>query len=272
MKAIYPVIVLYKTTLAQSQSYQTLIRPHRIEEFMVYDNSPADFEQLVADWPEGVTYVRDNSNGGLSKAYNAGARKAASLGYQRVLLLDQDTRFEVGIWDKYLAQISYPGIVAPLMKTQKGENFSPVDIRGWNLKGWEQAVPGEYSQFEAAVVNSGSCIPVTLFQQTGGYIENVKLDFADFQFQVLARQYQPRFRVIDSVAIQDFSNDMVHVPQLLHRYRLYLQSASAFVPDSLHSRVKHHYQVLRHGLALFLRTRHIQFLTNYIKIFVLKRS
>ena len=124
--------------------------------------------------------------------------------------------------------------------------------------------------FDYAVVNSGCCIPVSLFEQTGGYVENVKLDFADFQFQLLARRYSSHFRLLPSVAIQDFSNDSTDVQALLSRYKLYLQSAAAFKSDTFQQKMKHHYLVLRHGLALMLRTHKIQFLTNYLKIFLLK--
>lgn len=270
MKAIYVVIVLYKTTLAESQSYQTLLKHKFVEDYMVYDNSPEEYRQNTALFHKGVTYVRDYENGGLSKAYNCGARKARELGYQRVLLLDQDTSFPDGIWSKYLENVSYPGIVAPLIKTKQGMNFSPVDIRGWNLKGLAEPHPGEYSLYDVAVVNSGCCVPVKLFEQTGGYLEMVKLDFSDFQFQVIVRKIQPHIKLIDSTALQNFSNDSEDIEGLLHRFRLYLECAAAFIPDSKLQMLKHNYQVLRHGLALMIRLHKIEVLTNYFKIFLLK--
>ena len=270
MRPIFIVIVLYKIHLKDAISYQTLIKPNQLSEFMVYDNSPETFHQLTEEFPEGVTYVRDCNNGGLSKAYNVGARKARELGYERILLLDQDTHFDKNLWNAYMDNLHFDGIVAPIIKTSHGEDFSPVAINDWNLKGLPQPQAGEHSLYEMAVVNSGCCIPLSLYEKCGGYKETVRLDFADFQFQVNLRPYQAALKLIDLIAIQDFSNDTNDVKGLLHRYHLYLESAAAFTPDTMKLVLKHNYQVLRHGIALFVRTHNIKFLTNYIKIFLLK--
>ena len=45
MKKILPVIVLYKIRLSDAASFRTLLQQHGVEEFVVYDNSPADFTQ-----------------------------------------------------------------------------------------------------------------------------------------------------------------------------------------------------------------------------------
>ena len=270
MKSIYIVIVLYKVALQDAVSYQTLIRSNQIEEFFVYDNSPEEFNQPTELLPKGVTYVRDFTNSGLSKAYNAGAKRARDLGYTHVLILDQDTRFEKKIWKSYIDHSEFPGIVAPTIRTVQGQDFSPVDIKGWSLKGVHNPKSGEYSLFDVAVVNSGCCIPLSLYEQAGGYNEAVRLDFADFQFQIRARVFQPRLQLLSSIALQDFSNDIKDVDVLLHRYQIYLECAAHFTVDSAKLKIKHHYQVFRHGLALMLRTHNIQFLTNYLKIFLLK--
>ena len=270
MNSIYVIIVLYKIQLEDALAYQTLIKANHIEEFFVYDNSPETF-QLTSEIPEKVTYIRDYSNSGLSKAYNVGAQYASKLGYKRILILDQDTEFKREIWNEYLQNIDYEGIMSPILRTTQGKPFSPVDTRGWGLKGWADPVPGDHSLFELAVVNSGCCIPVSLFELAGGYKESVKLDLADFQFQIRVRNLVPHFRLMHSVAIQDFSNDSTDINALLQRNKLYLQSAAAFCPDTTKGKLKHHVQVLRHGLALTLRTHKIQFLTNYLKFFLLKR-
>lgn len=272
MKTIYPVIVIYKTRLADAESYRTLLRPNGIKDFLVYDNSPADYEQQETSFPEGVTYVRDTSNSGLPKAYNLGARKARELGYGRVLLLDQDTQFAPGTWECYERHAGYDGITAPLMKTKQGDSFSPIDIRGWRPRANSGAQGGEYSLYDYAVVNSGCCVPVSLYEKAGGYREGVKLDFADFQFQLAARVHCPTVLLFQgSPAIQDFSNEHCSVEQLLARFSLFLESARHYSGGTLKLQAKHNYVVLRHTLALFLRTRNLRFVQRFVKDYLLKK-
>ena len=42
---IYPVLVIYKIRLQDSIAYKTLLQPNGIDDFLIYDNSPASFEQ-----------------------------------------------------------------------------------------------------------------------------------------------------------------------------------------------------------------------------------
>lgn len=226
MKSIFPIIVIYKVQLDESISYQSLVRPNQFAEFLVYDNSPASYQQNEAALPAGAIYVRNTNNGGLSEAYNQGAEIAREKGYKRVLLLDQDTFFAEGTLAHYLEYIDYPGIVAPAIITKQGANFSPVDISGWTPKGATDIKAGEISLFEYALVNSGCCIPVSLFTQSGGYDPAVNLDFSDFQFQINIRKQQAQALVMSGEpAVQDFSNDCREIGKILPRYDLYLQCA-----------------------------------------------
>ena len=159
MKSIFPIIVIYKVQLDESISYQSLVRPNQFAEFLVYDNSPASYQQNEAALPAGAIYVRNTNNGGLSEAYNQGAEIAREKGYKRVLLLDQDTFFAEGTLAHYLEYIDYPGIVAPAIITKQGANFSPVDISGWTPKGATDIKAGEISLFEYALVNSAAAYP-----------------------------------------------------------------------------------------------------------------
>ena len=187
MQTILPVIVIYRIRLSQAASYTSLIRAAGISRFVVYDNSPADFEQedIAALCPEAL-YVRDTANSGLPRAYNLAARKAEEWGYTRVLLLDQDTTFPPEAWHCYQHAAGYTGVTAPLAVTAQGQTFSPYDpsVRRRTPAGLSA---GEYSLHRFYVINSGMCVPVALFKQTGGYNERITLDFSDFQFLMHVR-------------------------------------------------------------------------------------
>ena len=189
MQTILPVIVIYRIRLSQAASYTSLIRAAGISRFVVYDNSPADFEQedIAALCPEAL-YVRDTANSGLPRAYNLAARKAEEWGYTRVLLLDQDTTFPPEAWHCYQHAAGYTGVTAPLAVTAQGQTFSPYDpsVRRRTPAGLSA---GEYSLHRFYVINSGMCVPVALFKQTGGYNERITLDFSDFQFLMHVRRH-----------------------------------------------------------------------------------
>ena len=70
--------MLYNALLGEQKSYLSLLRDCRWREFVVYDNSPESFVQKISD--ERAVYVRDSSNGGLSKAYNKAAEMEPSKG------------------------------------------------------------------------------------------------------------------------------------------------------------------------------------------------
>ncbi len=267
---IYIIVVLYKARLADSASFKTLIEPNGISEFFVYDNSPAGFESSPESLPPSVRYVRDTSNSGLSHAYNVGAAHARKLGYRRVLLLDQDTRFASGAWEEYRKNADYPGIVAPLISTCEGFPFSPTDISGLRFRG--KSLPkGEYSLRKYGVVNSGCCIPLHLYEEAQGYAEDVPLDYSDFQFQVRARKVFPRFLLMDSSAVQDFSNDCRDTEKLLARFSLYLQSARHFKTGEFSAQLRHNLLVALHAVALSARTRKPAFLSQYVKGYCMGR-
>lgn len=270
MNSIYIVIVIYKISLFEAESYKTLIAPNQIGDFLVYDNSPKIGYTDEKALPNGVIFVHDTENGGLSKAYNKGAEIARQKGFSHVLLLDQDTRFDANAWQTYLHNLDYPGMLVPLMKTTTGADFSPVSVDGFFSRAAHDLTPTEYSLTSYAAVNSGCCIPVDLFFKAGGYVEKVKLDFADFQFQLRLRTVQPHFRIIDTVAIQDFSNDCRESSKVKTRYKLYVESARCYEADGLTTRVRHLCDVLKHTLSLTVRMRSFYFIGAFITHYLMK--
>ncbi len=259
---ILPVIVIYRTPLREAQAYRTLLAAGAFRRYVVYDNSPADYEQPALP-PEAV-YLRDTTNGGLSKAYNAAARYAAEQGYRRLLLLDQDTRFPAEAAEAYGRGDRSVALWTPSVKTLAGAAMSP----GYEVWGGVHATtlaPLRYLLKDYVVINSGMCVDLDAFRRAGGYNEAVRLDFADYQFVGRLRRVADLFQVLDFVALQDFSNEMTAVAPLLTRYRLYLESAAGCVFATRRRRLSHRLEVLKHTLRLTLRTGRPDFLAAYLR-------
>lgn len=258
-QSIFPVIVLYNIRLADAPSYRTLLAAASVESFMVYDNSPATFNQDEIQLPDTAFYVRDTSNGGLSCAYNAGARLARERGYSHVLLLDQDTTFPSSLWQAYEQQLTFDGIVAPLMHTDSGMPFSPVRL---GLRRSPSAGPGDIELARYGLVNSGCCIPVARYFEAGGYDERLRLDFADYQFQSRFRLVCPLARVLPQVAVQNFSGDCTDPQRVMQRYHLYLSDARRCRFATFSERFVHTVGVIRHAVALTVRMRSLRYLAQ----------
>ena len=264
---IFPVIVIYKCSIYKSRAYCSLIKGNVSGSFMIYDNSPSSFVQSEVP-PTNAIYIRDASNKGLAEAYNAAAAEADRLGYTHILLLDQDTLFPENSWHEYEKAEYYNGIIAPQLATDDGRPFSPVDISGWSPKG-TRLYAGEYSLYKYNVVNSGTCIPIRLFLNAGGYDPATPLDFADFQFNRRVRKLRASFMLLPFTALQDFSDDCTDPVKLLSRFHLYASSAKGFTTEGIIDALKHHFSVLKHTIALTIRTHNMVFVRKYISTFLL---
>ena len=269
-KRILPIIVIYRSPLAESIAYQTMVCRNGIAEFVLYDNSPADYRENEGDLPEGTHYYHDVENGGLSKAYNYGAKIAGDLGYDWILLLDQDTEFPVGAYEAYLKALDHQTMLVPNVVLANGQPFSPSRPKMGGMVPLNLA-EGEYSLQEYAAINSGCCVPLSLFIAAGGYKSDVRLDFSDYQFQRRLRKVSSQLYVLPVTAQQDFSNDETDVQKLLNRFLLYLDGARHCEYDGIRDRIDVHLQVLKHTLALSARTRKMKFIVCYLKKYLLHR-
>ncbi len=261
--SILPVVVIYKTSIYDTQTYEKLIKRSNVGQFMIYDNSPEDYKQ--ADVPDNAIYVRDYANSGVSKAYNTACKFAIEHNYDRIMLLDQDTMFEYDLIEK--ASKCKSDICAPQILLKNGNPFSPCQWKHLRIEGIK-LTPGLYSLDEYFFVNSGLCISIELFQKAGGYKESIKMDFADYEFAKRLQRQHKQFEVLDSIAIQDFSNEECNIEKLFIRFCIYIDGAKEYEPSSVFDGIKIKWLVLLHTLSLTKRTKKILFIKQFIKSFL----
>lgn len=267
---LLPVIVLYRQQLHTTTTYQTLLKVAAFEQFMVYDNSPADFEVDSTTLDQRAIYVRNSYNRGLSSCYNLAAHYAQSEGFTHLLLLDQDTTFPPGALQHYFHLPATTFVAAPCL-TSDTLPFSPVDIRGWNLRAAK--LPSRlHSLHQYSPVNSGLCVQVETFFRAGGYDESVYLDYADFVFVRRLAHVTSHFLLLPFTAEQNFSNSCPSSRQLQYRLKHYLHSAAHVRSPHLSDCLKLIYQTLRHTASIGLRTRSFSPFAAYLRHFILKRK
>ena len=275
-----PIVVLYGQKLEQSQTMQSLQQNlssgQQQMDIFVYDNSPvAQHPKEQFQWNNfRVFYCHDASNSGLSKAYNEGAKMAARLGKDWLLLLDQDTSFPENVLERYeQAMAAHPAakLFAPILKLHNGAIFSPSVVR--HKRGYPPArlSPGIYSLYKYSPVNSGVLISLALFDKAGGYNERVKVDFCDFQFMERVRKVSPNIVVIDATAGQDFSNDEPSIEKQQRRFKIYLADAQNCYKPKIADKAGFFYTVTRHAFGLTYKMRSFSFLKMYFRYFLFSR-
>ena len=155
-------------------------------------------------------------------------------------------------------------IFAPIIKLKNEKIFSPVDMRGLFFKG-AKLKPGIHSLSSFSPVNSGVLISLKLFQKVEGYNENVFLDYADFCFFEKVSLIENKFFLMDLTAIQDFSNEERDFKKLYQRYKISLVSIENCHWNSSIKSFKVYLNILKHTIALSLRTFKFNFLILFLK-------
>lgn len=259
---ILPVVIIYNEDYYKSRVYNSLLKYYPSIRVVLYDNSLFPINE---QYSENVTYFHDKTNGGVSAGYNYASKIAKELGnIDFLLLLDQDTLFSSDYIDVLVRTIEkYPqyDLLIPQVVYKDDKPFSP--IRRKTL--FNSAVflnEGEYELKGFLPVNTGVCIRNDVFLKAGGYNYRIRLDFADFDFFSRLNLYLKTFYLVNSKAIQSFSNEEHDISKLKKRFKLYIEGAKyAFRNKLIRKDVA--IDVIKHTVALTLRNKNLDFI-NYL--------
>ncbi|MBW4561956.1 MAG: hypothetical protein KME32_12535 [Mojavia pulchra JT2-VF2] len=233
LKKLLVVLVLYKTDLNHSDSFKSLSycleKNSSTLDILIYDNSPLPMlnpkEMDYQNWY--INYIYDETNPGVGKAYNTGYKVGRQMDKQWLLLLDQDTKFEPDALLKYY-QAVYSNrnsfLFAPILTSDIGELYSPCKYafrRGFPLK---NIVPGLHNTKNISLLNSGLLINMDIFEKVGGYNEDLKLDFSDFEFIDRYKQINNFFFLINTKCLHGFSSQQDSMEAALNRFGRYCES------------------------------------------------
>jgi len=182
---------------------------------------------------ETIYYHHNSLNAGVSAGYNKGFEKAKELGKRWLLLLDQDSLFDVGNLEKYAESIAlHPDIraFAPLIKSERGllSPFKVVGGKGIRIKARQ---PGAHFFRPVHVINSGLLIACSLFEAAGGYNELFPLDFSDVAFIKRLSAIDRRFVLIDMTLIHSLSSENDRhssTKQVFDRFDKFCKAAKLF--------------------------------------------
>jgi len=222
------VIVLFRQKPEQSAAYTSVRTALNIfpsfPGIFIYDNSP---ESAGVD--SGIAYVHDPANNGVSRAYNFAAAFAGQNNKKWILLLDQDTKVESRLFEKWRdAVLMHPDSVAfvPVMKDHKGV-VSPFYFSSG--RGRRINIPKKrFTLDKYRFINSGLFIQSNAFIKAGGYDEEIPLDFSDISFGERLLKITDHFVVVDTSLKHEFSaTSRLPLDQALGRFHHFCRGASS---------------------------------------------
>lgn len=240
LKEIFLVVVLYKTSLENSKTINSLenVIGEKVNLF-VFDNSPIrQYESDDFDFKSfKVRYHHDSTNPGLSVAYNYALDLASNINYSWLLLLDQDTTFT----KQYIQEIKRLDInnisnavvaIIPRVISVVGERIiAPTKMllggicRPIKLLGGVITTP-------ISGINSGTFLRISYINSINGFSEKYTLDMLDhWYFRKLFRDGKSVY-LMESEIYQDlsvFGNFEENVS--FNRYRQMLNAEAFFIKE-----------------------------------------
>ena len=255
-------IVIYNQKISESNAFRDLSAQNTslYPCFYLFDNSP--YKNAVSCTEPNIYYIHYPENPGLSYAFNNAAKYALENGFEWLLLSDQDTCFPIDFLQKMQqAAIAYPSIslFAPIVKLSNNTLFSPCKFRNMVSKPLRSISSGEKSLCNTMPINSGLLIKTSHFFKAGGYDENLRIDFCDFAFLNKVKKIDDKYVVIDSIAVQSFSNEEIDAEKLLSRFCIYISDAKKYSCDTYKEKMGLFYSVFKHTIALSIRTKSAKF-------------
>lgn len=181
---IAAVTVLYNPTKETFQNIKGYI--DEVEKVYAVDNSYDDHSEYV--FSEKIEYLPNCDNLGIAAALNRGAEKAYADGYDWLLTMDQDSRFENGVVTKMADFINEvkngnPPEEFPVTYEKLGL-VSPLHIIRSHFN--EEA---EGIDSPAVVMTSGNLISLNAYKDIGGFKDWYFIDAVDFDYCLNLRDH-----------------------------------------------------------------------------------
>ncbi|MEZ0129526.1 glycosyltransferase [Flavobacterium sp. LBUM151] len=239
-KNIFIVIVLYKTSLEDSKTIETLKSiPEESINLMVFDNSPV--RQYVESHFQydkfNINYQHNGSNPGLSYAYNLALSEASSLNIKWLLLLDQDTTITI----EYIKEIinlkieelsgDIVSIMPRVISLIDDKIITPVKME---LGGICRPIliPCGIVKKGISGINSGTLLNVHFMNSIKGFSTNYSLDMLDHWYFREIKYKKKYIYLLQSFIKQDLSiynNFEENIS--VSRYNQLLNAESLFIEE-----------------------------------------
>ena len=270
MNRILYVITLYGCMLEEAATFKTLFHGDKnyFKDIFVYDNSPMKQNESI----KVGKYIHDICNGGLGKAYNAACVYAKENGYQWLMLLDQDTYFPENAIENYNEAIvsqSSVSMITPRHIIENGKFISPTPYHMFTSHVCTDAPTGIVKFSDASPINSGMLVSVESFCHSGGYYENIWLDFSDVAFiEKYKKLYHEYYVMANVICRQTFSGIETDKKKIYQRFCIYLECARNFRKCVHGISLALTVATIRPTLSRTLKTLNLKYIFAYFKYYL----
>lgn len=260
MTEILLIVVIYNKKIEKMQYLSTM----QDIDVLIYDNS-VECQEVSSNYH----YIHDPSNPGVSRAYNEGIKLAKKLNKKYVILLDQDTKFNLEDLKKYSKAKEKYGdsyLYAPII-IGKNKIYSPF-IEKKNNNSCQTMEEFNYIEIynlrNKSLINSGLMIPIELLKKIGHYNDKIKLDFSDIYFVDKYKGVNNEIVLIDLYVEHSISGDEgKDKNRELHRFKYYCNGARE-VEKSISDRPRIHRMIFFRTLRLMVKYK------SFVPIFIAK--
>lgn len=157
---------------------------HEVGALVIVDNGSGEAAlRMLADVSSDsrVSLELNAENLGVARALNIGIRRARRLGYEWVLLFDQDSVVDPGMVDELIsAHASFP---EPARLAVLGAGFRDVHKPGAELS---DSLETPWEEVES-VITSGSLLSLATMDRIGPFREEFFIDYVDSEYCLRAR-------------------------------------------------------------------------------------
>ncbi|MDP5231998.1 MAG: glycosyltransferase [Cellulophaga sp.] len=259
------VLVLYNEFLENSETFKSLLKgsfqnkpKHKI---IVYDNSTATRHDLsfLKKYESYFTieYVSDDTNPGISHAYNYAFKVASEHHFNWLLLLDQDTKLPVNYIQTFIETVECANtcVVSFVPRVEQEVNelvISPFKINSFGvMKKLSKKVKGVID-YNIIAINSGAFISVAFLSEIGGFSKDYPLDMLDFWLFSKISENKKLIYVLDINVLHDLSVANFENNVSLGRYESILSAEKRFYSSTRKRKYFHKIRLIK---RLFQQSR-----------------
>ncbi len=244
-KDLLVCIVLYEQSLNKITTFKSLqsaaYTSNLFLDTFIYDNSknaqPQHIIEEVSKTCRTLHYIHDETNPGVSRAYNKAAELAQTLNKEWLVLYDQDTTIQSSYFNELLININLNSSIklfCPVVNSSDKIISPAIFLFGRSFMK-RYVKPGQKKLKYYSLINSGLAIRLDALKSVGGYDEEFKLDFSDHYFVYKFRKKFHFFFVLNNTILQQLSSyERGDDEKVYNRFFVYLKSAILFKQKTHH--------------------------------------
>ena len=207
---LYIICVLYNNTVDNIESlsnFKEIKAKHPNVKIVVVDNSESAYvKQQSQECAEGLIYIDNDGNKGLSKAYNKAFSNIEDAAFW-IMLSDDDTLFSMEYLENaYNNAMNFSSkVISGIVKTSEAGVLSPLRCNSIRPKAKDFiSTAGKYSDIYC--INSGLFIHSSVINEIGGFDESLFLDMIDYWLMdKLTEKDENRIEIVEGDILQQFS-------------------------------------------------------------------